>query len=63
MTSIQNGQTFSTTTIPTSNNKAQNEQLAQSFQEQIDALKEQLESAKSAGANASPDATLSIIHI
>ena len=59
MTSIQNGQTFSTTTIPTSNNKAQNEQLARSFQEQIDALKEQLEAAESESENASPDEPLS----
>lgn len=56
MTSIQDKQTFSTNTIPT--NKAQNEQLAQSFQEQIDALKEQLERAESESENASPDEPL-----
>ena len=58
MTSIQNGQNLNTTTLLTSNNKAQNEQLAQSFQQQIDALKEQLEAAESENENASPDEPL-----
>lgn len=52
MTSIQNGQ-YNTNSILPSHNKAQNEQLAQSFQQQIDALKEQLEIAES--ETASPD--------